>query len=70
MNRVLIVGGGPAGMTAAIALARRGIGCEIVEREVQWRPALLPGPTLARSRDGLPSGGSNGAGSWSRGHCS
>jgi 2-polyprenyl-6-methoxyphenol hydroxylase-like FAD-dependent oxidoreductase len=39
VNRVLIVGGGPAGMTAAIALARRGIGCEIVEREVDWRPA-------------------------------
>ncbi len=39
MQRVLVVGGGPAGMTAAIALARRGVGCEIVEREVDWRPA-------------------------------
>jgi 2-polyprenyl-6-methoxyphenol hydroxylase-like FAD-dependent oxidoreductase len=39
VNRVLIVGGGPAGMTAAIALARRGVSCEIVEREVDWRPA-------------------------------
>jgi 2-polyprenyl-6-methoxyphenol hydroxylase-like FAD-dependent oxidoreductase len=39
VNRVLIVGGGPAGMTAAIALARRGIACELVEREVDWRPA-------------------------------
>jgi 2-polyprenyl-6-methoxyphenol hydroxylase-like FAD-dependent oxidoreductase len=38
VNRVLIVGGGPAGMTAAIALAQRGIGAEIVEREVDWRP--------------------------------
>jgi len=36
---VLIVGGGPAGMTAAIALARRGVGSEIVEREIDWQPA-------------------------------
>jgi 2-polyprenyl-6-methoxyphenol hydroxylase-like FAD-dependent oxidoreductase len=33
------VGAGPAGMTAAIALAGRGVRCEIVEREVEWRPA-------------------------------
>ena len=39
MNRVLIVGGGPAGMTAAIALARHGVGSEIVEREIDWSPA-------------------------------
>jgi len=39
VNRVLIVGGGPAGMTAAIALAQRGIRPEIVERENDWRPA-------------------------------
>lgn len=55
MNRVLIVGGGPAGMTAAIALARRGIGCEIVEREVDWRPAGigigLQSPPMRALRD-------------------
>jgi 2-polyprenyl-6-methoxyphenol hydroxylase-like FAD-dependent oxidoreductase len=55
VNRVLIVGGGPAGMTAAIALAQRGIGCEIVEREVQWRPAGigigLQSPPMRALRD-------------------
>ncbi len=39
VERVLIVGGGPAGMTAAIALAGRGVASEIVEKEVDWRPA-------------------------------
>ncbi len=50
VGRVLIVGGGPAGMTAAIALARRGIAAEIVEIEEDWRPAgvglLLQSPPL------------------------
>jgi 2-polyprenyl-6-methoxyphenol hydroxylase-like FAD-dependent oxidoreductase len=35
----LIVGGGPGGMTAAIALARLGVRCEIVERSRDWQPA-------------------------------
>lgn len=39
IERALIVGGGPAGMTAAIALAGRGIACEIVELAGDWRPA-------------------------------
>ncbi len=39
MERALIVGGGPAGMTAAIALARAGVACSIVELETDWRPA-------------------------------
>lgn len=55
MSRVLIVGGGPAGMTAAIALARRGIRSEIVEREVAWRPAGigigLQSPPMRALRD-------------------
>ena len=42
-------------MTAAIALARRGIGCEIVEREVDWRPAGigigLQSPPMRALRD-------------------
>ena len=50
VGRVLIVGGGPAGMTAAIALARSGIAAEIVEIEDDWRPAgvglLLQSPPL------------------------
>jgi 2-polyprenyl-6-methoxyphenol hydroxylase-like FAD-dependent oxidoreductase len=55
VNRVLIVGGGPAGMTAAIALARHGIGCEIVEQELDWRPAGigigLQSPPMLALRD-------------------
>jgi 2-polyprenyl-6-methoxyphenol hydroxylase-like FAD-dependent oxidoreductase len=39
MNRVLIVGGGPAGMSAAIALAQLGIDCSVVELTSDWRPA-------------------------------
>jgi 2-polyprenyl-6-methoxyphenol hydroxylase-like FAD-dependent oxidoreductase len=39
LRRVLIVGGGPGGMTASIALAARGIECEIAEIEGAWAPA-------------------------------
>jgi 2-polyprenyl-6-methoxyphenol hydroxylase-like FAD-dependent oxidoreductase len=39
IERALIVGGGPGGMTAAIALARRGVRCELLEIECDWRPA-------------------------------
>jgi 2-polyprenyl-6-methoxyphenol hydroxylase-like FAD-dependent oxidoreductase len=35
-GRVLIVGGGIAGMALAIALHRAGIGCEVVEINPQW----------------------------------
>lgn len=44
-NRVLIVGGGLAGVSAAIALQRAGIDVEIVEREPVWG-ALGTGITL------------------------
>jgi 2-polyprenyl-6-methoxyphenol hydroxylase-like FAD-dependent oxidoreductase len=37
--RALIVGGGPAGLSAAIALARAGVDCNIVELTTDWRPA-------------------------------
>jgi pentachlorophenol monooxygenase len=30
-TQVLIAGGGPVGVTAAIELARRGIGCRVVD---------------------------------------
>ena len=36
IDRVLIVGGGLAGLSLAIALRRRGVGVEIVERAVEW----------------------------------
>lgn len=45
VNRVLIVGGGLAGVSAAIALQREGIDVEIVEREPVWG-ALGTGITL------------------------
>jgi 2-polyprenyl-6-methoxyphenol hydroxylase-like FAD-dependent oxidoreductase len=31
IERALIVGGGPAGLTAAIALSQAGVDCNIVE---------------------------------------
>jgi 2-polyprenyl-6-methoxyphenol hydroxylase-like FAD-dependent oxidoreductase len=38
VRRALIVGGGPAGMVAAIALGRAGVACEIVEIDAEWSP--------------------------------
>ena len=50
VNNVLVVGGGIAGMTAAIALKRAGISCEIVEINPQWTVIgvgiSLQGPAL------------------------
>ena len=56
VHRVLIVGGGIAGMSLAIALARKGIASEIVEADPDWRiygaGITITGPTL-RTFDAL-----------------
>jgi 2-polyprenyl-6-methoxyphenol hydroxylase-like FAD-dependent oxidoreductase len=50
VHRVLIVGGGIAGMSLAIALSRTGIASEIVEADPDWRiygaGITITGPTL------------------------
>src|SRR3954454_5755121 len=56
--RALIVGGGPAGTTAAIALGRAGVQSLVVEREDRSRPvgvglALQNSPLRALHRLGL-----------------
>ncbi len=48
-SRLLIVGGGVAGMTAAVEAARQGFGVYLVEREAQLGGQLL---NLERSADG------------------
>ncbi len=37
-TRILVVGGGLAGLALAIGLGRRGLACEVVEREPIWAP--------------------------------
>ena len=39
-TEVLIVGGGPVGLTLAIALGERGVRCELIEQKEE--PAFLP----------------------------
>jgi 2-polyprenyl-6-methoxyphenol hydroxylase-like FAD-dependent oxidoreductase len=58
MTKVLIVGGGPAGMASAIALAQAGVDAEIVEVSEDWRPggigiALQSAPLRATKQLGL-----------------
>ena len=48
-SRLLIVGGGVAGMTAAVEAARQGFGVYLVEREPRLGGQLL---NLQRSADG------------------
>jgi 2-polyprenyl-6-methoxyphenol hydroxylase-like FAD-dependent oxidoreductase len=54
VKRVLIVGGGPAGMTTAIGLSRQGIDVDLIEIERDWKPAgvglLLQSPPLRALR--------------------
>src|SRR5262245_51661970 len=56
VHRVLIVGGGIAGMSLAIALSRKGIASEIIEADPDWRiygaGITITGPTL-RAFDAL-----------------
>ena len=58
MTKVLIVGGGPAGMASAIALAKAGTDAEIVEASEDWRPggigiALQSAPLRATKQLGI-----------------
>lgn len=58
IRRALIVGGGPAGLTAAIALARAEVSAEIVELDPKWTPEgvgllLQTAPLRALERLGL-----------------
>ena len=57
-RRALVVGGGAAGLTAALALARLGIPVELVEREAelggQWRTSATR-PMAATRKQRWPS---------------
>lgn len=58
IENVLIVGGGPSGTAAAIALQQKGVYCEIVEKSTEWQPvgigiALRNSPLRALAKIGL-----------------
>ncbi len=58
VTKVLIIGGGPAGMASAIALSQAGVESEIVEISEDWRPggigiALQSAPLRATKQLGL-----------------
>ncbi|HTP38838.1 MAG TPA: FAD-dependent oxidoreductase [Steroidobacteraceae bacterium] len=50
VRKVLVIGGGCAGMSAAIQLAKAGVAVDLVEIDPQWRPLgagiTITGPTL------------------------
>jgi flavin-dependent dehydrogenase len=52
---VLIVGGGPSGLSAAIELGRRGIEVLLVEPRTQFGSAPRPGEDHQRAHHGAPA---------------
>jgi 2-polyprenyl-6-methoxyphenol hydroxylase-like FAD-dependent oxidoreductase len=52
-HRVLIVGGGPAGLTAAVALGRKGIACDLVEISPTGEPLGAAITLMGRAVDAM-----------------